>query len=45
MYRHVQPDYLAMMHTMAWRMTMFLYLPCTAMVLLRANIDDNARHS
>lgn len=37
MYRHVLPDYLQMMHTMAWRMTLLLYLPCLVMVLMRDN--------
>jgi hypothetical protein len=37
MYRHVLPDYLDMMHTMAWRMTLCLYLPCVAMLLLRSD--------
>lgn len=37
MYRHSPPGYLDMMHGMAWRMTLFLYLPCLVMVMLRPN--------
>ena len=45
MYRHVLPDYLEMMHTMAWRMTLLLYIPCTLLILTRPNVwsEGNGR--
>jgi len=36
-------DYLQRLHATAWSMTLLLYLPCTAMVLLRRNVASDGR--
>lgn len=37
----VSPDYLEMMHTMGWRMTALLYLPCALLVLARRDRPED----